>query len=89
MSDEVFRQLLHQQADASDVFLNDTVAAKLTSYFHLLAHWNTRINLTSLPLDPPTAQAVDRLFIEPLVSATLPFEYTMLPKPASVATSKV
>jgi 16S rRNA (guanine527-N7)-methyltransferase len=71
MSDEVFRQLLEQGAEASDISLSVAVADKLASYFRLLAHWNNRINLTSLPLEPPTAQAVERLFIEPLVAATL------------------
>ena len=70
MSDDVFRQLLEERAEASEISINVAVGDKLAAYFRLLAHWNNRINLTSLPLEPPTAQAVDRLFIEPLVAAT-------------------
>jgi 16S rRNA (guanine527-N7)-methyltransferase len=70
MSDEAFRELLAQGADASNISLEQLLEERLTAYFRLLSHWNSRINLTSLPLDPPTAQAVDRLFIEPLVAAS-------------------
>jgi len=42
----------------------------LYSYFRILAHWNSTINLTALPLDNPTDQTFDRLMIEPLVAAT-------------------
>jgi 16S rRNA (guanine527-N7)-methyltransferase len=71
MSEERFRELLQQQADASDISLNEAIKDRLVSYFLVLAHWNSRINLTSLPLEPPTAHAIDRLFIEPLVAATV------------------
>ena len=70
MSDDV-RQLLLDRADASNVSIAPTVQEKLIAYFRLLAHWNQRINLTSLPLEPPTVQAVDRLFIEPLLATAL------------------
>lgn len=71
MSDESFRQQLQQRADVAEISINPFVADKLAAYFQLLSHWNNRINLTSLPLDPPTDQAVDRLFIEPLLAAPL------------------
>ena len=71
MSDEVFSALLVERAAALDVYLNPLLESKLTEYFRLLAHWNNRINLTSVQLDPPTAQAVDRLFIEPLLAAPM------------------
>jgi len=71
MSDDVFRQLLQQRADAAEISLNPVVTDGLESYFRLLAHWNTRINLTSLALDPPTPQSMDRLIIEPLLAASL------------------
>lgn len=41
----------------------------LEAYFRLLMHWNTKINLTALPLDPPTDETFDRLLVEPLVAA--------------------
>lgn len=71
MSQEIFERLLLEQADAANISLAPTVQAKLCAYFALLAHWNQRINLTSLPTDPPTAQTVDRLFIEPLLATGL------------------
>lgn len=70
MSD-VFRSLLAERAAAADISLNPLLEEKLAEYFRLLAHWNNRINLTSVQLDPPSAQAVDRLFIEPLLAAPL------------------
>ena len=71
MGNEAFRQLLAERAAAADVTPSPLIEDKLAGYFRLLAHWNNRINLTSLPLDPPTAQAIDRLFIEPLLAAPL------------------
>ena len=38
----------------------------LEVYFRLLAQWNAKINLTALPLDVPTDETFDRLFVEPL-----------------------
>jgi 16S rRNA (guanine(527)-N(7))-methyltransferase RsmG len=41
----------------------------LEAYFQLLTQWNAKINLTSLPLDPPTDEAFDRLLVEPLAAS--------------------
>jgi 16S rRNA (guanine527-N7)-methyltransferase len=41
----------------------------LEAYFRLLAHWNAKINLTSLPLNEPSDAAFDRLLVEPLAAA--------------------
>jgi 16S rRNA (guanine527-N7)-methyltransferase len=71
MNDEAFRELLMERAQASGVSLSLSLEEKLAMYFRLLAHWNSRINLTSLPLDPPTPQSIDRMLIEPLVAASL------------------
>jgi 16S rRNA (guanine527-N7)-methyltransferase len=38
----------------------------LEAYLTLLTHWNAKINLTALPLAPPTDQTFDRLLVEPL-----------------------
>ena len=46
------------------------LAERLDTYLQLLAKWNKSINLTSLDVDPPTDDAIDRLLIEPLVAAT-------------------
>jgi len=70
-SDDDFRRLLDERAEAAEISLNPLVANSLAAYFKLLTHWNGRINLTSLPLHPPTAQAVDRLLIEPLIAASV------------------
>jgi len=47
------------------------VLAPLETYYRLLAQWNVKINLTALPLQPPTDSTFDRLFIEPLLAAEL------------------
>jgi 16S rRNA (guanine527-N7)-methyltransferase len=46
----------------------DPLSADLARYLALLAKWNRTINLTSLPVDPPSDLAVDRLVIEPLAA---------------------
>ncbi|TAK15508.1 MAG: hypothetical protein EPO35_07140 [Acidobacteria bacterium] len=38
-------------------------------YLSLLAKWNRTINLTSLPLDPPSDEAIDRLLVEPILAS--------------------
>jgi 16S rRNA (guanine527-N7)-methyltransferase len=42
---------------------------RLEAYYRLLLAWNTKINLTALNLSELPPEAVDRLFIEPLVAA--------------------
>ena len=49
----------------------EEVLAPLEAYYRLLAQWNVKINLTALPLEPPTDATFDRLFIEPLLAAEL------------------
>ena len=39
-------------------------------YIALLAKWNRTINLTSLPLEPPTDEAIDRLLVEPIAASS-------------------
>jgi 16S rRNA (guanine527-N7)-methyltransferase len=46
------------------------VAERLASYLELLGRWNRKINLTALPLDPPSDASIDRLVIESLVAVT-------------------
>jgi 16S rRNA (guanine527-N7)-methyltransferase len=41
----------------------------LESYFRLLVQWNAKMNLTGLPLDPPTDETFDRLLVEPLAAS--------------------
>lgn len=63
--------LLRQRAEFANVSFGEEVARKLEAYFALLTRWNRAINLTSLPLEPPTAAAIDRLLIEPLAAIPL------------------
>ena len=72
------RELLVQRARVADFSIDDLLLDRLQAYFKLLAHWNARINLTGFPLDKPTGDAVDRLLIEPLITAR------SLPHPVSV-----
>jgi len=71
VSNQVFRELLARRAADANITIRDDVAEQLELYFELLAHWNRRINLTSVLLEPPTDQAIDRLFVEPLMAASL------------------
>ena len=47
----------------------ETQLESLGVYFGLLAKWNSRMNLTSLSVDPPTDEAIDKLIVEPMVAA--------------------
>jgi 16S rRNA (guanine527-N7)-methyltransferase len=58
------------RASASGIAIEPAVAGKLVLYVDLLAKWNQQINLTALPLDPSTDEAIDRLLIEPLVAGS-------------------
>jgi 16S rRNA (guanine527-N7)-methyltransferase len=67
MNSTEFRNLLSTRATAARLSIDEDLLDRLETYFKLLAHWNVRINLTGFALDQPTAQAVDRLLIEPLL----------------------
>lgn len=41
----------------------------LSAYVELLARWNKKINLTALPVQPLSDEAVDRLIVEPVLGA--------------------
>lgn len=45
------------------------VLSDLAAYVELLVKWNKKINLTALPLDPLSDDAVDRLIVEPVLAA--------------------
>jgi len=66
-----FKDRLTRRARKARVELPTEVFAPFEAYFRLLAQWNVKINLTGLPLQPPTDETFDRLFIEPLVASTL------------------
>jgi len=69
MTSGEFRSQLVRRAELAKIDVSDSLAGQLEIYCRLLAHWNSRINLTALPLNPTTDLAVDRLFIEPLAAA--------------------
>ena len=48
--------------------LSPKLTCGLAAYLELLARWNYKINLTSLPLAEPTDETFDRLLIEPVVA---------------------
>jgi 16S rRNA (guanine527-N7)-methyltransferase len=66
MSSANIRQLLRARASQAGLSIDDPLLDQLHAYLNLLSRWNTRINLTGFSLSPPTAQAIDRLLIEPL-----------------------
>jgi 16S rRNA (guanine527-N7)-methyltransferase len=61
-----FRTRLSRRASKAGVFLPDSLAAGLTTYYELLSKWNRKINLTAL--DNPD-EAIDRLLLEPVLGA--------------------
>jgi 16S rRNA (guanine527-N7)-methyltransferase len=64
-----FRERLIRRARRANIPLSSEWFEPLKSYFDLLTRWNAKINLTALPLQEPTDQTFDRLFIEPLAAA--------------------
>lgn len=58
-----------RRARRAGLKLRPELAAQLEAYYRLLATWNTKINLTGLTLSDVSPDAVDRLLIEPIVSA--------------------
>jgi 16S rRNA (guanine527-N7)-methyltransferase len=67
-SSPLAERIVRRAADAG-VDVSPPLASALVAYVGLLARWNRRINLTGLPLEPPTDEAVDRLIVEPLMAA--------------------
>ena len=64
-----FQNQLARRASLAELDLSPALVGQLEAYYRLLVHWNTRVNLTALPLNPITDQAVDRLLIEPIAAA--------------------
>jgi 16S rRNA (guanine527-N7)-methyltransferase len=70
-----FRRRLTTITQEAAVALSLEAIDLLEAYFSILTKWNARINLTALPLQPPTDQTFQRLFVEPLCAATRFPEY--------------
>ena len=64
-----FRQRLLDRAGRADLTPAPGIVDALETYYRLLTHWNKRINLTSLPLEPLGERSLERLIIEPLMAA--------------------
>ena len=69
MADRDLPARIARRAAKAAVALPSDLADRLSAYLELLAHWNKKINLTALELDPPDDAAIDRLIIEPLAAA--------------------
>jgi 16S rRNA (guanine527-N7)-methyltransferase len=65
----VFQSRLTQRLEHKGIAVNRDELATLESYFGLLSKWNRTINLTALQLEPLSDEAIDRLFVEPIVAA--------------------
>lgn len=72
MSDAGFSDRLVARAAALGIEVARSHSDQLRRYYELLRRWNSRMNLTALPLEEaPTTDVLDRLFMEPLIAATL------------------
>jgi 16S rRNA (guanine(527)-N(7))-methyltransferase RsmG len=69
MTRKDFGDLLSKRAVEAGLAIDRALIEKLEAYYRALARWNTRLNLTGLPLNPPTNKAIDRLLVEPLLTA--------------------
>ncbi|MGE5243885.1 MAG: 16S rRNA (guanine(527)-N(7))-methyltransferase RsmG [Betaproteobacteria bacterium] len=72
-----FRARLLERLGAAGLSVRDPVLDRLDQYLALLAHWNRRINLTALPMNPPTDATIDRLIVEPVRAAELVSEIAL------------
>lgn len=69
MTSREFQDRLARRARRAGVTLPADLAARLETYYRLLATWNQKINLSGMNLTEPTPEALDRLLIEPVVAA--------------------
>ena len=69
LSAREIRTRLARRIRRADLQVSSELLSGLVAYLDLLARWNRKINLTSLPLLDPTDETFDRLFLEPLIAA--------------------
>lgn len=69
MTQPTVRAQLCSRLERAGASVDPGAADALEHYFSLLARWNPKVNLTALPLDPPTDDTFDRLFVEPVAAA--------------------
>ncbi len=66
-----FGHALRERAALARIDLPVDVVPPYWQYWRMLSKWNARMNLTGLSLEPPSPEALDRLFLEPLAVAGL------------------
>ena len=64
-----FHDRLVRRVRRAGISLDAQLKSRLVTYFELLATWNGKINLTGFDLSDPTPEAIDKLFVEPLLAA--------------------
>lgn len=79
MNSSEFHDLFAQRAERVGLSVPLELVKQLETYLRLLATWDRKINLTGADLTVPSAEALDRLLIEPLIAARhVPVEATSL-----------
>jgi len=66
-----FRDGLASRLAEAKLSLTSNQIELLGEYWRLLERWNSRINLTSIPLEGSPSHSIDRLIVEPLMAALL------------------
>jgi 16S rRNA (guanine527-N7)-methyltransferase len=69
VNDRAREDRISARAARAGVPVAPELASAFDAYVDLLASWNRKINLTALPLDPVSDEAIDRLIVEPLIAA--------------------
>jgi 16S rRNA (guanine527-N7)-methyltransferase len=64
-----FAERLIKRLAQQSLVVSPQALEQLEAYYRLLARWNATVNLTSLALEEWNDQAVDRLFVEPILAA--------------------
>jgi 16S rRNA (guanine527-N7)-methyltransferase len=68
---ESFRDRLASRLEQACISLTDKQIELLAEYWRLLERWNSRMNLTALPLHGFPFATIDKLLVEPLVGSAL------------------
>jgi 16S rRNA (guanine527-N7)-methyltransferase len=69
VTERALDDLVAAAASGAGVVLGPGAVDQLVAYWRLLDKWNRRLNLTSLPLNPPSPAAVARLILEPVLAS--------------------
>lgn len=63
------REAIHEALVSSSLSVTTDELSQLVEYWALLRRWNSRLNLTSLPLAGAIEKSIDRLIVEPARAA--------------------